>query len=276
MTTLHHRAMAHGRYLLAVLARLTLARRALRPRLPRRSDRVRAGVVVAALWTRAAMGRDVPVPALRMLVGGRSTRVRVRDDSEFFGSYEVLSTDAYSIDCGKPVERVLDLGANVGFASILLSERYPAAQIVAVEAAPDTFAALSANVAGLPRVRPLHLAVGSDGDALVDMALPSAERRVCDAGRMAVPGASLTRLLGDLGWETVDLMKIDVEGAEREVFGDPAMGGVRAIVGEIHGPASRNGVSALSATHRVECTPVAGDPPTQLIRAWRRDGTGGA
>jgi FkbM family methyltransferase len=215
------------------------------------------------LWLQAATHTRLPIPALRLVVNGRPTAIRVSDESEFFGSYEVLSSGDYDIRCGD-VRRVLDLGANVGFASILFAERYPAAEIVAVEAAPDTFARLDANVAGLPSVCALHLAVGSDDPVYIDLALPSAERQASRRG-VVVPSKTLARLLDDLGWDQVDLMKIDIEGAEHAVFADPAMSRVRAIVGEMHGTGE---LRALLPGFDVDANPAIGSAAT-MFRAVR-------
>lgn len=257
------RALSHARFLYATFARLTKARHGLAPRLPGRADRVRTLAVVLALWLQAAARRRVPIPALRLVVAGKSTTIRVSDESEFFGSYEVLSTGDYDIDCGD-VRRVLDLGANVGFASMLFAERYSGAEIVAVEAAPDTYARLQANVADLASVRVLHLAVGIDGPVLIDLGVPSAERQASSSG-VLVPGKSLTRLLDDLGWDHVDLMKIDIEGAEATVFADPALRRVCAIVGEIHG---KDDPQVLLPGYDVEANPAVGSSAT-MVRAVR-------
>ena len=158
----------------------------------------------------------------------------------------------------------LDLGANVGFASMLFAERYPDAEIVAVEAAPDTFKRLRGNVASIASIRVLHLAIGTDARVRIDLSGPSAERQTSDRGT-EVQGKSLTRLLDDLGWDHVDLMKIDIEGGELAVFADPAMGRVQAIVGEIHGGVD---VTAVLPGWDVQCGPAIGSATT-MFRAVR-------
>lgn len=255
--------LSHARFVWASLGRLRVAQRALAPRLACRADRMRARAVVFTLWLQLAARRPVPIPALRLLVHGLTTTVRVSDESDFFGSYEVLSTSDYEIDI-EDVRRVLDLGANVGFASMLFAERYPGAQIVAVEAAPDTFARLHFNMATLSSVRALHLAIGTDGPIRIDLGAPSAERQTSDCG-VEVTSKTLTQLLDDLGWAHVDLMKIDVEGAELEVFADPAMSRVRAVVGEIHGDADP---AVLLSDYAVDANPAVGTEAT-MFRAIR-------
>ena len=194
------------------------------------------------------------MPALHLTVAGASRSVLVSDDTEFFGAYEVFGTGDYDVDSSEGVFRVLDLGANVGFASMLFAERYPRAEIVAVEVAPDTFARLSRNLACFPNVRPMLTAVGVDGPHQLDLGAPSAERRVGARG-VVVPGVSLTTLLTQLGWAVVDLLKIDVEGAEFAIFADTAVTHVRLIVGEVHpqhAPRGYTSVASCLPAHRVE------------------------
>ena len=258
------RVLAHIRFACNAARRLNRARRALRPRLPNRALRMRTSVVALALWARVASRHRIPVPALLLCAGGALRKVRVSDESEFFGSLEVFSTDDYNLPISAPVRRVLDLGANVGFSAILFAERYPEAEIVAVEAAPDTFLRLQANVSGLPSIRAVHRAVGSEDPVRIDLVLPSAERQP-SANGVAVPGMSLTHLLEDLGWSRVDLMKIDIEGGELAVFADPAMRRVSAIVGEVHGGREPR---ALLPGYRVDVNPAVGSS-AMMFRAVR-------
>jgi len=256
---------------LAVFSRLQLARRSLEARLPGSRLRIRAIVVVLALWTRAATARQVPVPRLVLVVAGQRRALRIQDETEFFGAYEVFATSDYAINLDHPVRRVLDLGANVGFASMLLAERYPDAEIVALEPAPDTFATMVRNVASFGAVRPMQVAVGTDGPVFLDLNVPSVERHASRSG-VEVRGISLTTLLDDLGWQEVDLMKIDAEGAEFQVFSDPAMSRVRAIVGEIHteeAPAGYVGAAQILPSYIVDTNPAVSSSAT-MFRAVRR------
>jgi FkbM family methyltransferase len=252
------RMLTHARFLRAVMGRLSEAWRGLEPRLPGRADKTRAGILAGALWLRLATRQPIPVPRLRLLINGSMNAIQVREEGEFVAAFEVFAADDYGIDLSTPVRRVLDLGANIGFAAMLLAERYPDAEIVCVEAAPDTFAVLEANIAGIERIRALNLAVGTDGPVFVDLAAPSVERQMTEHGT-EVPGISLHRLLDDLGWEYLDLLKIDVEGAEFTIFADKAMSRIGAVVGEIHeahAPVGYTDAGALLPKFRVAVRPT--------------------
>src|SRR5262245_56922571 len=133
--------------------------------------------------------------------------------------------------------RILDCGANVGLASLYFKRLYPRARITAYEADPALFAMLDANLATNHRsdVERIHAALWTATGPLTF----SCEGR--DSGMIgSLPGAVYGRLttvpslrLRDiLAREPIDLLKLDVEGAEDVVLEDclGVLHHVRAIV----------------------------------------------
>ena len=140
-----------------------------------------------------------------------------------------------------PAPRILDCGANVGLASLFFRRLYPEARITAFEADPALFAILNTNLqanrAGDVETR--HAAVwtsagtltfhceGSDSGMIGS--LPGAV-----AGRpSAVPSVRLRDVLDE---GPVDLLKLDIEGAEELVLADcePVLHRVKALVMDLH------------------------------------------
>ena len=241
------RVISHAKFAFQCWKRMAISRRALHSRLSSRSDRSRALAVALTLWVRAATPfKRLPVPRLYLYVAGQRRALYLSSDTELFGLYEVFSANAYQIDFSSPVYRILDIGANIGAASLFFTERYPEAEIVALEPAPDTFRNFVRNVSGLSKIRPLHLALGADGTVLFDTSLPSTERHVADRG-VAVQSRTLTALLDELDWTSVDLMKIDAEGAEYEVLADPAVVAIDVILAEVHLRLAPTGLSDPTA-----------------------------
>lgn len=120
-------------------------------------------------------------------------------------------------------DTILDLGANVGYTSVLFAARWPKARILAVEPSRENFGVLKQNVAAWPNVTALNAAVwGRSGRVVISN--PDGDSnafRVSDASRSdraAVQGMTLTELIHSLGEERVSLIKMDVEGAEAELF----------------------------------------------------------
>src|SRR5512143_496082 len=75
----------------------------------------------------------------------------------------------------RPVETLLDIGANVGRESARWHGAFPDARIHAFEPAPETFARLSSRFSSDPRVTTWNLAVGAAPGRLGLRLFPSDE-----------------------------------------------------------------------------------------------------
>ncbi len=143
---------------------------------------------------------------------------------------QIFGIEEFSIPLAQPPARILDLGAYVGYASVYLAHRFPAAEIVCVEPSSANFKVLTLNTAPYPRIRRLNGAVWSKpaklavaghelGDWGAHFAAPPNDPRAGDAGTQAWSVDEILRLSG---WDRVDFIKCDIEGSEREVFADRA------------------------------------------------------
>lgn len=112
---------------------------------------------------------------------------------------------------------ILDIGANVGFFSVAARGRYPHAKIHAYEPNPRVIPILKSNAAPLG-IEVYAEAVGSrDGrTSILDIGDSNQARtRASEAGE--IPQVSLEKAIERLGG-TVDLLKLDCEGAEWDLF----------------------------------------------------------
>lgn len=157
--------------------------------------------------------------------------------------YEVLMDEVYGVPAGRvepdEVRCVIDCGANVGMSALYFANRYPRAMIYAVEPHPDNFRLLSHNVAGIERVVPIQAAVvGRPRDTVVlSTDLPAWGNSVTDSGvGVTVPAVTIPQLMAAHCLTSVDLLKVDIEGAEREVFtAADFLSATRFVVAELHG-----------------------------------------
>ncbi len=130
-------------------------------------------------------------------------------------------------------ETIIDLGANIGLATLYFAGHYPRARVLAVEPNPPTYKILAANLKSLVEVgrcRTLKAAVWGSEKRLVaddrskaDGAHYSAfAAREAGGGRdgETMQGLPITRIIADSGFERIDLLKVDIEGAEVELFKD--------------------------------------------------------
>ena len=159
---------------------------------------------------------------------------------------EMFVDEVYRVECAD-VHTIFDLGGNIGLASLYMARRHPNATICAVEPDPDNLALFDRNVAyNRVSVRLVAGAVGAaDGHArftrLVDPRQHSIASHAAGADDLVrdtvdVKVMSVPTLLETMGWSHLDILKIDVEGAEVDVFdGRPSwLDRVRVIVGEGH------------------------------------------
>jgi len=140
---------------------------------------------------------------------------------------------------------IVDGGANIGLASIFYANKYPEARIIAVEPEQSNFEMLQKNVSSYPNIRPVRAALWNKNQDLYSSAtLPGhhayqvREQQVSkhDTTCNSVRGLSLQGLMADFGIQHIDLLKVDIEGSEKEVFHDSAswIGNVGVIAIEIH------------------------------------------
>jgi len=156
------------------------------------------------------------------------------------GSYE-RETQRALWKLAQPSGTAWDVGANVGFFSLLLARR--CTRVVAVEAAGDTVARLRRNVAlNSAPVDVVHAALaGSERTVLIAPHDLPEMRKIGDEGE-PVETVTLDGLLERYG--RPDVVKLDVEGAEVEALdaASELLAAHPALVVEMHGEASRERV----------------------------------
>ena len=198
--------------------------------------------------TAVILGRQVPVDAVALRLPGSEKVVEVRpasSDVDVFGA--VFLAREYARPELSDVRTILDLGANTGMASVFYSERHPEARIIAVEPDEGNIMMLRRNVRGRPRVVPVHAAIWHEDTVLRLRTTDAGGAKLPDWGfQTRVDGApgdrdvqaiSIPTLMRRHGLQTIDLLKVDIEGAEHELFSgasDDWLAATRCIVVETH------------------------------------------
>lgn len=162
---------------------------------------------------------------------------------------EVYVKDVYAGAELGPGQIVVDVGAHIGAFSLMAGRRVgPSGRVLAFEPSPRTFELLKRNLEanGLSWAAP-HAYALADAEGAAELFIaddsennPAADTLSAQSGRKAVR-VRLRRLddvLAEERVDRIDLLKIDVEGAELRVLdGAPrALTLARRIVMEVHAP----------------------------------------
>jgi FkbM family methyltransferase len=211
---------------------------------------------------------------LSIHLGRRTYPIALKTRTELDILEEVALEDEYRPADAIAAKTIVDLGASVGLATLRLLAGHPGAQVISVEADPMLIPRLRANVAGLP-VSVVHAAISaSSGERSfhrsdIDSWANSLDNTSQTQTAVTVPALSLGDLLDAHGVDRVDLLKLDVEGAEWEIFEDLKDERIAAIVGEAHLRGEKTPaafVEQLAGSMQVEPISMERDQGTFLAR----------
>jgi FkbM family methyltransferase len=157
----------------------------------------------------------------------------------------------------------IDIGANVGgYALFVAANAGPRARVLAVEPQPDIYERLIYNIRQNPfaTVKAIDCAI-ADEDGEITLFLPAHNRGETSmrlvhlesvGARLRVPARTLLNVVESEGFERLDAVKIDVEGAEDLVLepflrdAPESLWPKLVVIGHTHGRWSESLVSALA------------------------------
>ena len=146
-----------------------------------------------------------------------------------------------SWEFAQPPRIILDAGAYTGLSTAYFAARYPDALVIAVEPSTSNFELLIRNVATFNNVRAINAALWNESGALV-LTDPGwgpwgfSVREPGGAESATVRAVTIPDIMQECAVEHVDLLKLDIEGSEKEVLSDSAswIKHVTAISVELH------------------------------------------
>jgi FkbM family methyltransferase len=137
---------------------------------------------------------------------------------------------------------IIDAGANIGLTSVLLANVCPSARIDALEVDGNNADLLRRNTAPYKNVRVIEKGLWRK-TGFIKILNPDASAWAFRVGEAAgsdagsIPAIGVADLLSASGFPAVDLLKVDIEGAEKEVFDSGAsvwIQHVRQLAIELH------------------------------------------
>lgn len=152
-----------------------------------------------------------------------------RGSSDFSVFRQVILEDQYDLAEIKHPKYIVDAGANIGLTSMVFLERFPDCRVLAIEPDSQNYSIAKKN-----------LEVYGDRCLLYPVALWSEEGVVevqrgvfrdgldwschtvatCEWTATAVDARTMNSLLAEARFPRIDFLKVDIEGAELQVFGE--------------------------------------------------------
>ncbi|MEY2986332.1 MAG: hypothetical protein RJB24_561 [Candidatus Parcubacteria bacterium] len=137
--------------------------------------------------------------------------------------------------------RIIDCGANVGYASIWLAKEYPNSSIVAIEPEEYNYQTLLQNINSFPQITPLQNGVWIKKSPLkiIDKGFGESGfmiEEVASKQEADVEGISISDIMNMKKWDQIDIIKMDIEGTEKIILQNPIpwMKKCKLLIIELH------------------------------------------
>lgn len=170
---------------------------------------------------------------------GRKIRLRPKT-SDLQVALQILDSHEYGMAVDFEPQLIVDAGAYTGISSLFFAKRFPKATIHAIEPDTENFNLLLANCRGVPNIIahnaalwPRHTALAVR-DAQAEKWMISVRE---SAGDGETPAITISDVMQQAHADTVDILKLDIEGGEKELFTNGVskwLPFVRMIVIELH------------------------------------------
>jgi FkbM family methyltransferase len=153
----------------------------------------------------------------------------------------IFAKGEYDLDIGFNPEYIIDAGAYIGVSTVYFRHKYPEAKIIAVEPEKSNFDLLVRNTKPYKSIFCVNAGIYGEDVPLVisDHAAEKYAFRVerSNFTEESVPGYMIKTLMEEFQLPHIDILKMDIEGAEYSVFAhdpDAWLTGVRVLVAELH------------------------------------------
>jgi FkbM family methyltransferase len=157
-------------------------------------------------------------------LSGLQHRFMMRRNASDYGTFmEVLVKKDYTIPFDFLPKTIIDAGGNIGLTAIFFANKFPQAQIITIEPDKNNFAVLSDNISKYENVSGVNKGVWTHACFLNVVDMNQGENgftveEAASPGKDSIPSISIHQLKEEQGWPIIDLLKIDIEGTEKNIF----------------------------------------------------------
>lgn len=136
---------------------------------------------------------------------------------------QIFVDEDFKGDFHKNPKAIIDAGANVGYTTVYFAKKYPGAKIIAIEPEDSNFEMLCKNTENYDQVQLMHSAIWYK-DCYIRIMNPEAGswgfiiEEVSKNTQGAFEAITFDHIIKESGFKRVDILKIDIEGSEKEIF----------------------------------------------------------
>ena len=185
-----------------------------------------------------------PAGTLRNVrIPGAKSPLILRSGADLKVFEQVFVGGQYDLETANEPRLIVDAGAHVGCATVFFATKFPKCTILAIEPESSNFALLCRNVAHYSNVIPIRAAVWHK-PAVLSTANPDSEswsfrmKQASSKEYCLALGLTLDEILAWCGISDIDILKLDIEGSEKEIFATARssewINRVKEIVVELH------------------------------------------
>jgi FkbM family methyltransferase len=155
---------------------------------------------------------------------------------------EIFIKREYDVDLPAAINPcvIVDAGANIGFTSVFFANRYTTARIFSIEPDEDNFRTMLKNVTLYPTITPIQSALWSKKEMIKVVDHGYGDRGFIvekSSGDNSLLAISLNNLISQFQIESIDILKMDIEGSEKHVFSenyDKWLSVTKCLIIELH------------------------------------------
>lgn len=156
--------------------------------------------------------------------------------------YQCIYHEEYDIKFPFEPKVIVDLGANIGLTTRFFKKKYPQSKIIAIEPENSNFEILKKNTEGLADVelenkgiwyKQCDLKIVDGGQGHYGFTVMEAN----PGDKDVVPAESIPSLMNKYQLDSIDVLKVDVEGTELELFANGSeewLSKCKCIIVEMH------------------------------------------
>ncbi|MEI7735367.1 MAG: FkbM family methyltransferase [Ferruginibacter sp.] len=138
---------------------------------------------------------------------------------------EVILQQTYNIPLNFLPKNIIDGGGNIGLTACFFATKFTGATIVSVEPDDDNFNILNDNIKPYSNISAIKAGIWNKSAYLKitnttagNNAFTIEETLSPETGTLKA--LSITDIMAKMKWDYIDILKLDIEGSEKEVFSD--------------------------------------------------------